>query len=183
MVTSQLPDGISAEGIGEGAVYRWRVLPPHPGLIAFFGILAAIFLGLGPALLAFGVALHRDGDGDGLGMAAFGALWSLASLAIGRWFAVVLLGRCRLHLGREGLDYEVFVLGRKMKSESRRVPAARLVGLRIKDAAKGGIEVAREGGRPFYLKLPVGAGALSVPELMRLRDRWLADLGRPAKTA
>jgi hypothetical protein len=70
-----------------------------------------------------------------------------------------------------------------MKSESRRVPAARLVGLRIKDAAKGGIEVAREGGRPFYLKLPVGAGALSMPELMRLRDRWLADLGRQAKTA
>ena len=155
MVTSHLPDGISAEAMGEGAVYRWRVLPPHPALLAFVGALAA----------------------------AFGTLWSLASIPIGRWFAILLLGRCRLHLGREGLDYEVFVLGRKVKSESRRVPAARLVGLRIKDAAKGGIEVAREGGRPFYLKLPVGAGALSMPELMRVRDRWLADLGRQAKTA
>ena len=34
-----LPDGISVEATGEGALYRWRVLPPHPGLIAFFGIL------------------------------------------------------------------------------------------------------------------------------------------------
>jgi hypothetical protein len=176
-----LPDGISVEATGEGALYRWRVLPPHPGLMVFFGILAAIFLGLGPALLAFGVALYRDGDG--VGVAAFGALWSLASIPIGRWFAVVLLGRCRLHLGREGLDYEVFVVGRKIKSESRRVPAARLVGLRIKDAAQGGIEVAREGGRPFYLKLPVGPGALSMPQLMGLRDRWLADLGRQTSAA
>jgi hypothetical protein len=169
--------------MGEGAVYRWRVLPPHPALIAFFVALAAIFVVVGPALLAFGVALYRDGDREGPGIAAMGALWSVASLATGRWFAVVLLGRCRLHLGREGLDYEVSILGRKLKSESRRVPAARLLGLRIKDAAQGGIEVAREGGRPFYLKLPVGAGALSMPELLRLRDRWLADLGRQAKTA
>jgi hypothetical protein len=182
-MTTSLHDGISVAATGSGVMYRWKVLPPHPGLIAFFGILAAIFLGLGPALFAFGVALHQDGDGDGFGVAAFGALWSLASIPIGRWFAVVLLGRCRLHLGREGLDYEVFVLGRKIKSESRRVPAAHLVGLRIKDAAQGGIEVAREGGRPFYLKLPVGAGALSMPQLMGLRDRWLADLGRQTSAA
>ena len=180
---SHLPVGISAEAMGEGAVYRWRVLPPHPALVLFFGVLAAIFVVAGPAVLALGLAIYLDGDRDGLEVAVMGALWSVASVATGRWFAVVLLGRCRLHLGRQGLDYEVFVLGRKMKSESRRVPAARLVGLRIKDAAKGGIEVAREGGRPFYLKLPVGTGALSVPELMRLRDRWLADLGRQAKTA
>jgi len=187
MRPEHVPQWMDVEPAAGGRLYSWPVLPNNPFLIGFFVLLAVPLVLLGPFLLAADLldrldVLESVFDGAA-GVWVYGAFLSIFTLATGKFFLVALLGRCRLTLGRTGLDYEVLVLGRRLDGESRRVPAEHLRGLRIKDPAHHGIEVARDGGKPFHLKVPIGAGALSRRELERLRDAWLQDLGGATKVA
>jgi hypothetical protein len=177
-----LPALVTAEATARGTAYSWPVLPNSPGLIVFFVVLAAPLVLLGPFLLLADV-LDRVGLAESVfegaaGVWPYGAIFSIFTLATGRFFATALLGRCRLTLSHEEMDYEVFVLGRRLRRDSRRLPAASVAGIVLKEASKGGLEVQRADGKPFYLKLPVGTGGLSTPDLLALKERWLRDLGR-----
>jgi hypothetical protein len=178
---SALPEGLTVEHVPGGVVYRWSVLPRKPMLLAFFALLGAVLVLPGPLLLLADLFDRLDvleGYFRGAeGVWIYGLFMLAFTIKAGPFFAVALLGRCRLTIGPETFDYEVTLLGRRLRSHSRRLPAREVVGLAIKDPTRGGIEVRREGGKPFYLKLPVGAGALSMPELIRLKARWLADMG------
>jgi hypothetical protein len=159
---------MGVEPSADGTVYSWPVLPRKPMLIGCFVLLAALFTLPGPFLLAAGIW-------------PVGAVLCVFTAATAKFFLVALLGRCRLALSRQALDYEVLLFGRSLRSERRHVPREQLVRIRITDPFHQGPEVDREGGKPFRIKVPVGAGALSRPELERLRDRWLRDLGQASR--
>jgi len=53
--------------------------------------------------------------------------------------------------------------------------------VRLGELEAGGLEVQTTTGRPFFVKLPVGAGGFSVTDLMWMKERWLRDLGRGDK--
>jgi hypothetical protein len=163
------------------AVYRWPVLPRHPGLLVFFAVLAAIVCLPGPLLLLAEV-LDRLETAQAYvhgarGVWLVGLILCAFTLKAGPFFVVALFGRCRLTVSPDVFDYEVTVFGRRLRAESRHLGAREVVTLAIRDP-KHGLEATREGGRRFKVKLPIGAGALSVPEAQRLRDRWLADMAR-----
>jgi hypothetical protein len=176
-----LPEGMTVEAVPGGTTYRWWVLPRRPILLALFTLLGAALVLPGPLVLLVDLFDRLDVFETYVHGAAGVWLYGLFMLAFtikaGPFFAVALLGRCRLTVGPATFDYEVTLLGRRLRSHSRRLAARDVLGLAIKDPTQGGIEVQREGGRPFYLKLPVGAGALSMPELIRLKARWLTDMG------
>lgn len=178
-----VPGWMTVEPTAAGVVYSWPVLPNNPLLIGFFALLAALLIVPGPLLLAADLLDRLDvweSAFDGAaGLWPYGVMLSVLTLATGRFFLVALLGRCRLTLAPSALDYEVLLFGRSLRRERRQVPRERLLGIRITDPVHEGPEVVRE-GKPFRIKVPVGAGALSRPELERLRDRWLRDLGRAA---
>jgi hypothetical protein len=182
-----LPEGLTAEPAPDGTTYRWWVLPRRPILLALFAVLGAMLVLPGPLLLLVDLFdrldLFETYVHGAAGVWLYGLFLLAFTIKAGPFFAVALLGRCRLTVGPETFDYEVTLLGRRLRAHSRRLPACEVVGLAVKDPAHGGIEVQREGGRPFYVKLPVGAGALSMPELIELKARWLADMGRATATA
>jgi hypothetical protein len=182
-----LPEGLTVEAVPGGTTYRWWVLPRRPILLALFTLLGAALVLPGPLLLLVDLFdrldLFETYVHGAAGVWLYGLFMLAFTIKAGPFFAVALLGRCRLTVGPETFDYEVTLLGRRLRSHSRRLAARDVVGLAIKDPTQGGIEVQREGGRPFYLKLPVGAGALSMPQLIGLKARWLADMGRASATA
>jgi hypothetical protein len=178
-----LPDGLTAEPSERGNLYRWRILPSSAGYIIFFGALAAIFLGLG--LLGLYLIVGAIFDWLGLFGDAFKDYGSFNFILIGivlcfilfktwNYFATILFGKCRLALSLSELDYEVFVFGPKSKAKSVKMPAADILSLTIKDPARKGLEVQRRSGTPFYLSLQ----RFSDGELLRIKKRFLADLGR-----
>ncbi len=177
----QVPDWMGVEPGHDGTVYSWPMLPRKPLLIGFFVLLAALLTLPGPFLVAADVLdrldLFESVFRGAAGIWPLGAVLCVFTVATAKFFVVALLGRCRLVLSPRALDYEVLLFGRALRSERRHVPREQLVRIRITDPAHQGPEVERQGGRPFRIKVPVGAGALSRQELERLRDRWLRDLG------
>ena len=177
----KLPGGIDVEAAEDGTVYRWRVLPDSPGLVIFFSVLGLLVLSLGllGLLLIFGAVcdwagiLERQFKGYG-GMVAIGVVLIVVFLKIWNFFATILFARCRLALSPTEFDYQVFLFGRRVRSKSFQLPAAEVVNLALKDVATKGLEVQRKQGKPFYLLLQ----RFSEPELMKIKKRFLQDLGR-----
>jgi len=178
---SDLPEGLTVEQVPAGTAYRWSVLPRNPVLLAFFSLLGAALVLPGPLLLLSDLLDRLDVLEEyfqgAAGVWIFGLFMLAFTVKAGPFFAVALFGRCRLTVGPEVFDYEVTLFGRRLHSHSRRLAAREVFGLAVEDPVRGGIEVRGEGGKPFYLKLPVGVGALSMAELIRLKARWLADMG------
>ncbi len=178
-----LPGGLTAEQSERGILYRWRILPSRPGTIIFLGALAFIFLGLG--LLGLYLIAGAVFDWLGLFADAFQGYGSLDLVIIGfvlcfilfktwNYFATILFGKCFLTLSPSELDYEVFVFGLKSKAKSVKIPAADILSLAVKDPSRKGLEVQRRNGTPFSLSLQ----RFSEGELLRIKKRFLADLGR-----
>ena len=178
-----LPEGLTAEPSERGILYRWRVLPSSAGAIIFFGALAVIFLCLG--LLGLYLIAGAVFDWLGLFADAFQGCGSLDLVIIGivlcfilfktwNYFATILFGKCFLALSPSELDYEVFVFGLKSKAKSVKMPAAGILSLAVKDPSRKGLEVQRRNGTPFSLSLQ----RFSEGELLRIKKRFLADLGR-----
>jgi hypothetical protein len=177
------PEGFTAEPSERGILYRWRILPSGAGAIIFLGALAVIFLGLG--LLGLYLIVGAVFDWLGLFRDAFKDYGSFNFVIMGivlcfilfktwNFFATILFGKCFLVLSPSELDYEVFVFGLKAKAKSVKMPAADILSLTIKDPGRKGLEVQRRSGTPFYLSLqPFSEG-----ELLRIKKRFLADLGR-----
>lgn len=177
----QLPGGIEFEAAGGATVYRWRVLTGSPGLIIFFSVLGLLvfFLGLVGFFLLFGAVCDwanvlKKQFNDYGGMAIMGIFMIAIFLKIWKFFATILFARCRLALSPTEFDYQVFLFGRKVRSKSFHLPAAEVVGLALKDVTRQGLEVQRKQGKPFYLQLQ----RYSEPELMKIKKRFLQDLGR-----
>jgi hypothetical protein len=167
-----VPEWMELEASAAGGVYSWPLLPRRPALIGFFLLLAALLTLPGPLLLA---AALLGGAAD---VWPYAVALSLLTLATARFFVVSLLGRARLALSLRALDFEVLLFGRSLRSERRHLRREELLQIRITDPVHQGPEVTATSGRPFRIKVPVGAGALSRRELEALRDRWLRDLGR-----
>lgn len=181
-----VPDFMTLAHEAGAAVYRWSVLPRHPGALLFFGILGAVVSLPGPMLLVADVLdrldLFEEYVRGAEGVWLVGLILCAFTVKAGPFFAVALLGRCRLAISPEVFDYEVTLLGRRLRSQSRHLAAREVISIALKEPHKG-LEVQREGGRRFRMKIPIGAGALSLPEALRLRDRWLADMGRAGASA
>ena len=178
-----LPGGLKAEPSERGILYRWRILPSSAGAIIFFGALAVTFLCLG--LLGLYLIAGAVFDWLGLFGDAFQGYGSLDLVIIGivlcfilfktwNYFATILFGKCFLALNPSELDYEVFVFGLKSRAKSVKMPAADILSLAVKDPGRKGLEVQRRSGTPFYLSLQ----RFSEGELLRIKKRFLADLGR-----
>ena len=116
---SDLPEGLTVEQVPAGAAYRWSVLPRNPVLLALFGLLGAALVLPGPLLLLWDLLDRLDVLEEYFHGAAGVWIHGLFMLAFtvkaGPFFAVALLGRCRLTVGPEVFDYEVRLLGRRLR--------------------------------------------------------------------
>ncbi len=162
-----------------------------PGALILFLILAALTIGLmalvgrrierqgrvwlGGAIAAVILANLLIGVEPFIFLGAVGATLGYVAALCG----FVLLGRCRLRVGPDGLEYEERVLGVPLGWRRRAVARENVAGFRIKDAVRGGgaVEVLIRGGGAFNLMIPQGSGAFSRSELERLRRRWQRELG------
>ena len=178
-LTGEFLVGMTVESALGGVVYRWAMLPKTPGLVAFFGILSLGPLAIG-IVLAVGVAVALI-DGD-VGSAIPFGLGSVVFAIVGMYFLQFLVGRCRLILSREKLQYEEFFLGFRNRRQCRELAAADVLGLHIGDTERGGIEVRTRRGDPFFLRVPVGTGAFSMADLMGLKQQWVRDLALESET-
>jgi len=178
-----LPEGLATEPSERGILYRWRILPSSAGYVIFFGALAVIFLGLG--LLGLYLILGAVFDWLGLFGDAFkdygsfnfvimGIVLSFILFKTWNYFATILFGKCLLALSPSELHYEVFVFGLKIEAKSVKMSAADILSFTIKDPGRKGLEVQRRSGTPLYLSLQ----RFSEGELLRIKKRFLADLGR-----
>jgi hypothetical protein len=178
-----LPGGLTAEQSVRGILYRWRILPSRPGAIIFLVVVGLMFFCLG--LLGMYLIAGSVFDWLGLFGDAFKDYGSFNFVIMGivlcfilfktwNYFATILFGKCFLALSPSELDYEVFVFGLKSKAKSVKMPAADILSLTIKDPGRKGLEVQRRSGTPFYPSLQ----RFSEGELLRIRKRFLADLGR-----
>ena len=178
----KLPGSLKSETAGEGKVYRWRVLPDSPGLIAFFTGLALVFyfMGLLGLFLIFGAVsdwvgfLERQFEGYGdPEIVVIAIVLMIFFIKTAGFFSTILFARCRLALSPAELDYEIRLFGRRVKSKSFKLLAAEITGLALKEASLKGLEVQRRNGSSLSIMLQ----RFSEAELMKIKKQFLRDLG------